>query len=146
MEQSSSYNKETIQHQFDRKCKLALKGEKIDYERHLSYRQKHEILFCELPKTEFWKLSTVDEYTVERYFLADEQFDVKIKNELLAKAIETLTERKKEVIFLSYFHGMSDAAIARKLNLVRSTVCEHRTRSLELLKNTMEEYGYENYR
>lgn len=41
---------------------------------------------------------------------------------------------------------MSDAAIARKLNLVRSTVCEHRTRSLELLKNTMEEYGYENYR
>lgn len=76
----------------------------------------------------------------------DEQFDVKIKNELLAKAIETLTERKKEVIFLSYFQGMSDAAIARKLNLVRSTVCEHRTRSLELLKNTMEEYGYENYR
>ena len=41
---------------------------------------------------------------------------------------------------------MSDAAIARKLNLVRSTVCEHRTRSLELLRNTMEEYGYENYR
>ena len=26
MEQSSSYNKETIQHQFDRKCKLALQG------------------------------------------------------------------------------------------------------------------------
>ncbi len=121
-------------------------GEKIDYERHLSYRQKHEILFCELPETEFWKLSTVDEYAAESYFLTDEQFDVKIKNELLAKAIETLTERKKEVIFLSYFQGMSDAAIARKLNLVRSTVCEHRTRSLELLKNTMEEYGYENYR
>ena len=146
MEQSSSYNKETIQHQFDRKCKLALQGEKIDYERHLSYRQKHEILFCELPETEFWKLSTVDEYVAENYFLTDEQFDVKIKNDLLAKAIETLTERKKEVIFLSYFQGMSDAAIARKLNLVRSTVCEHRTRSLELLKNTMEEYGYENYR
>ena len=146
MEQSSSYDKETIRHQFDRKCKLALQGEKIDYERHLSYRQKHEILFCELPKTEFWKLSTIDEYAAENYFLTDKQFDVKIKNELLAKAIETLTERKKEVVFLSYFHGMSDAAIARKLNLVRSTVCEHRTRSLELLKNTMEEYGYENYR
>ena len=97
-------------------------------------------------KTDFWKLSTVDEYTAESCFFIDEQFDVKIKNELLAKAIETLTERKKEVIFLSYFQGMSDAAIARKLNLVRSTVCEHRTRSLEMLKNTMEEYGYENYR
>ena len=65
---------------------------------------------------------------------------------LLAKAIETLTDRKKEVIFLAYFQGMSDAAIARKLNLVRSTVCEHRIRSLELLKNTMEEYRYGNNR
>ena len=105
MEQSSSYNKETIQHQFDRKCKLALQGEKIDYERYLSYRQKHEILFCELPKTEFWKLSAVDEYTAESYFLADEQFDVKIKNELLAKAIETLTERKKRSHFFILFSG-----------------------------------------
>ena len=74
MEQSSSYDEETIRHQFDRKCKLALQGEKIDYERHLSYRQKHEVLFCELPETEFWKLSTVDEYTAESYFLTDEQF------------------------------------------------------------------------
>lgn len=95
-------------------------------------------IFPEKGALNFWKACTIAlEYS---------QFDVKIKNELLAKAIETLTERKKEVIFLSYFQGMSDAAIARKLNLVRSTVCEHRTRSLELLKNTMEEYGYENYR
>ena len=48
MEQSSSYNKETIRHQFDRKCKMALKGEKIDYERHLSYRREHEILFARI--------------------------------------------------------------------------------------------------
>ena len=147
MEQASSYDEETIRHQFDRKCKLALQGEKIDYERHLSYRQKHEILFCELPETEFWKLSTVDEYAAESYFLTDEQFDVKIKKEIVGESNRNADRKeKKEVIFLSYFQGMSDAAIARKLNLVRSTVCEHRTRSLELLKNTMEEYGYENYR
>lgn len=91
-------------------------------------------------------MSMTDEYAVESYSLIDVQFDAKIKDELLAKAIETLTDRKKEVIFLAYFQGMSDAAIARKLNLVRSTVCEHRTRSLELLKNTMEEYRYENNR
>lgn len=108
---------------------MALKGEKIDYERHLSYRRKHEILFCELSEAEFWKMSMTDEYAVESYSLTDLEFDVKIKDELLAKAIETLTNRKKEVIFLAYFHGMSDAAIARKLNLVRSIVCEHRIRS-----------------
>lgn len=53
MEQSSSYNKETIQHQFDRKCKLALQGEKIDYERHLSYRQKHKFCFVNYRKQNF---------------------------------------------------------------------------------------------
>ena len=142
MEQSSSYDKETIKHQFDRKCKLALQGEKIDYERHLSYRRNHEVLFCELSEAELWKISTPNECDVENSSFIDLQFDVQIKDELLAKAIETLTDRKREVIFLSYFHGMSDAAIARKLNLVRSTLCEHRIRSLELLKNMMEEYGY----
>ena len=35
MEQSSSYDEKTVRHQFDRKCKLALKGEVVDYERHL---------------------------------------------------------------------------------------------------------------
>lgn len=47
--------------------------------------------------------------------------------------------RKKRRALLSYFMEMSDAAIARKMNLVRSTVHEHRTRSLELLKQIMEE-------
>ena len=62
MGQSSSYDEQTIRHQFDRKCKLALKGEKIDYDRHLSYRREHEVLFCELPEADFGKISMTDEY------------------------------------------------------------------------------------
>ena len=42
MEQSSSYDEKTVMHQFDRKCKLALKGETLDYERHLAYLRKHQ--------------------------------------------------------------------------------------------------------
>ena len=38
---------------------------------------------------------------------------------------------------------MSDAEIARVMNLVRSTVHEHRRRSLELMKEIMEEYQNE---
>lgn len=67
------------------------------------------------------------------------EYDVKVKSSLLAEALNALTDRKREVILLSYFMEMSDAAIARKMNLVRSTVHEHRTRSLELLKQIMEE-------
>lgn len=62
-----------------------------------------------------------------------------MKGSLLAEALNALTDRKREVILLSYFMEMSDVAIARKMNLVRSTVHEHRTRSLELLKQIMEE-------
>ena len=47
---------------------------------------------------------------------------------------------------MSYFMEMNDAYIARKLNLVRSTVHEHRTRSLEILKIMLEENAGENGR
>ena len=38
---------------------------------------------------------------------------------------------------------MSDTEIAKAMNLVRSTVHEHRKRSLELMKKMMEEYQNE---
>lgn len=50
MGQSSSYDEQTIRHQFDRKCKLALKGEKIDYDRHLSYRRNTKSYFVNCRK------------------------------------------------------------------------------------------------
>lgn len=83
--------------------------------------------------------SVVDEYNETSYFFKTCEYDVKVKSSLLAEALNALTDRKREVILLSYFMEMSDAAIARKMNLVRSTVHEHRTRSLELLKQIMEE-------
>lgn len=139
MEQSSSYDETTVRHQFDRKCKLALDGEVVDYDRHMDYRRKHEILFSELSECQTGKLSVVDEYNETSYFFKTCEYDVKVKSSLLAEALNALTDRKREVILLSYFMEMSDAAIARKMNLVRSTVHEHRTRSLELLKQIMEE-------
>ena len=54
------------------------------------------------------------------------------------EALKELTERKRNVILLSYFMEMSDADIAREMNLVRSTIHEHRTRSLEILRKIME--------
>lgn len=138
MEQSSSYDEKTVRHQFDRKCKLALEGEVVDYDRHMDYRRKHEVLFSELSEGQLGNLARMDEYEETSYFFKTCDYDVKVKGTLLAEALHTLTDRKRDVILLSYFMEMSDAAIARKMNLVRSTVHEHRTRSLELLKQIME--------
>ena len=139
MEQSSSYDEKTVRHQFDRKCKLALEGEVVDYDRHMDYRRKHEVLFSELSEGQLGNLARMGEYEETSYFFKTCDYDVKVKGTLLAEALHTLTDRKRDVILLSYFMEMSDAAIARKMNLVRSTVHEHRTRSLELLKQIMEE-------
>ena len=75
MEQSSFYDETTVRHQFDRKCKLALDDEVVDYDRHMDYRRKHEILFSELSECQTGKLSVVDEYNETSYFFKTCEYD-----------------------------------------------------------------------
>ena len=138
MEQSSSWKEWTVRHQFDRICKLALKGEVVDYQRHLAYRQKHEVMLSELSQKELSRFFTMDEYDLETCRFQVLGYDIEVKDALIAEALKNLTEKKRNVIMLSYFMDMSDAEIAREMNLVRSTIHEHRKRSLELLKQIME--------
>ncbi|RHJ92387.1 sigma-70 family RNA polymerase sigma factor [Ruminococcus sp. AF37-6AT] len=143
MGKSSSNDELTIRNQFDRICKLALKGEAVDYYRHIAYRQEHEVLLSELSQKEQNRLFTVDEYKAENKCFQVLGYDIEVKDALLAEAIQSLSEKKRKVVLLSYFMDMSDAEIARVMNLVRSTVHEHRRRSLELMKEIMEEYQNE---
>ena len=143
MGKSSSNDELTIRNQFDRICKLALKGEAVDYYRHIAYRQEHEVLLSELSQKEQNRLITVDEYKAENKCFQVLGYDIEVKDALLAEAIQSLSEKKRKVVLLSYFMDMSDAEIARVMNLVRSTVHEHRRRSLELMKEIMEEYQNE---
>ena len=52
MEQSSFQDEQTVRHQFDSLCKLALKSEVINYEKHMAYRQKYEVMLSELSEKE----------------------------------------------------------------------------------------------
>lgn len=139
MRKSSSSDELTIRNQFDRICKLALKGEAVDYHRHMAYRQKHEVLLSELPEWKMNQMFSVDEYEAENKWFKVLGYDIEVKDTLIAEALQLLSERKREVILLSYFMDMSDAEIARKMNLVRSTVHEHRKHSLELMKKILED-------
>lgn len=139
MEKSSFYDELTVRNQFDWVCKITMQSELIDYIRHITYRQKHEKLFCELTKDDLNQLFSVDDYDLENHCFQVHGYDIEVKDTLIAEALETLTEKKRDVILLSYFMQMSDAEIAREMNLVRSTIQEHRKRSLELLRKVMEE-------
>ena len=139
MRKSPSNDEMTIRNQFDRICKLALKNEAIDYHRHMAYRQKHEVMLSELTEYEQNQMYTEDEYGAENQWFRVMDYDIEVKDSLIAEALQVLSEKKRDVILLSYFMDMSDAEIARKMNLVRCTVREHRVRSLELLKKIMED-------
>lgn len=68
---------------------------------------------------------------------------VTVRNERLAKALQSLTERKRDIILLSYFLDMTDREIAEKLNMVRKTVQYQRTSSLKALKKRLEDSSNE---
>lgn len=67
----------------------------------------------------------------------------RITPKLLAEALRTLPEEKRNAVLLYYFEGMTDNDIAKLLNISRSTVQYRRTSSFELLKRYLEERAYD---
>ena len=124
MEQSSFQDEQTVRHQFDSLCKLALKSEVINYEKHMAYRQKYEVMLSELSEKELNRLFIMDEHEMETHRFQVLGYDIEVKDALIAEALQTLTEKKRNVVLLSYFMDMSDADIAREMNLVQVIRCE----------------------
>lgn len=137
MEQSSS-DKQTVRHQFDRFCKMVLHGEKVNYEKEMDYRSKHEVSFSQLTEEELRCLNTMDEYITESEKFRVLDYDIEVKDELLSEALKYLPEKKRNVILMSFFMDMTDTEIAKHMNLVRSTIHHHRVSSLQSLKKIME--------
>lgn len=108
------------------------------YYRYMDNRRKREITLSELSEEEFEKFATIDEYFFEYQHFSVLDYDIKVRNELLAEALNDLTDRRRSVVLLSYFLDMSDTDIARRMNLVRSTVNEHKKISIKMLRKIME--------
>ncbi len=62
MESPFPTDEASVRHRFDRLCQMSLRGEAINYYKHMDNRRKHEITFSELSDDELRKLSTVDKY------------------------------------------------------------------------------------
>lgn len=92
-----------------------------------------------MTEQELDSIFVMDEYNLDNSHFQVLGYDIEVKDTLLVEALQALTEKKRNVVLLSYFLEMTDVEIARKMNLVHSTIWEHRIRSLELLKKLMEE-------
>ena len=119
-------------------CKSVLKNEAIDAIRESNTRRKREVVFSDLTPHEENQL-----YTCDKYFEGEEQgFQVAgrlITAKLLADALHTLPEEKRQAVLLYYFFDMTDVEIAELMKIPRSTAQYRRTSSFELLKRYLEE-------
>lgn len=138
MEQPSS-DKATIEHQFDTLIKKVLAGEAKNLKAAMAKQKTREVYFSELSENLIESFGNCDEHLCDYISFEINGFDIAIRNELLAEAVIHLSERKRNIILMSYFLDMNDYEIAELLNLVRSTVTYHRVSALAKLKKYMEE-------
>ena len=70
------------------------------YRRTLAKRAAREVTFSDLSESELAQLFTTDEYESDYYRFQVSGFDVLVKNELLAEALNALPERKRDIVLL----------------------------------------------
>lgn len=136
----SSFQRKTIQHQFDRFVKLVIAGEAKKHKKELVRRSSYEKSFSELSQQEQDRLYTEDVYPSDCYCFAVAGYDVTVRSEAIGEALANLPKEKRDVILLAFFLGMTDGEIAASLDRVRRTVCYQRTSSLKQMKDFWEAY------
>lgn len=139
----SNNHEESKQHAFDSFCKKVLKHEARDYYDELKRQRNREVIFSDLSEKEINQL-----YTNDKYFDTEQNFnvlglDVIVTDDVIAEVLQSLSERKRDIILLYYFFELSDREIGDKLNMLRATVQYQRTSTLRQLKNLMKGDVYE---
>jgi len=121
-------------------CRRALKNEAINAHRDTKRQQLREVTFSDLTPQEENQLFTHDSCFADDE--AEKSFCVagkEITAKLLAEALHSLPEEKRNAVLMYYFFEMSDVEIGKLLDIPRSTVQYRRTSSFELLKRYLEE-------
>ena len=130
-------HKEHKQHTFDSFCKRAIKYEALNAYRQIRYRRNCEISLSELPEEIMEQLAVYDRYPWEYHSFTARGTVILIENDLLADALNQLSQENREILLMYWFFEMTDREIADYLHLARKTVNNCRLKSYRLLKELM---------
>ena len=130
--------KETIEKQFDYICKKVIENERKDYLRHLFRIAKHEENFSTIGDVVVNNFSISEKYSIDYHFFNIKGIKIGIENDLLARALDQLSAKKRNIILLRYFLDMSDDEIAQTMGVDRSTIFRNRKSGLNFIKEFME--------
>lgn len=125
-------------------CKTVLRNEAITYLSELARRRDREKPLDTLPQAEMDKLCTLDEYPSDSFTFSSFGYDLHIRDEQVAGAFASLPEQEQQILILRFVAAMADGEIGGLVGMSRSAVQRHRTKTLNELRQRLEDNGGRN--
>lgn len=122
---------------FDAFCKTVLRNEARNYHRDMKRQRDRETSFSVLPQAELDKLYTVDHYPSDDFVFSSHGYDLHIDNELVAAAFAELPQQAQSILILHCVLEMADGEIGTLMEMSRSAVQRHRTKTLKELRTKL---------
>ena len=131
--ETSSF-RQAVEAQFDCLSKKVIKRAVMKGYRDMKRREKRECSFSDLPDYQQERFGECDKYESDYTVFNVLGIEVWIENDKLSEALKALTEKKRNIILLSYFMDMADGEIGSLMGMSRSAVQRHRTSTLKQLR------------
>ncbi len=134
--------KEHIEYTFAAFCKIVLRYEAINAWRDMNRIVEREISLDYLVSERYYEPHTIDKYFVEPTPFSVNGEIVYIEDKLLAQAIMSLSEHKREIVLLYFFCGYTDRKAGQRYGVCRSTANYQKSAALKQLREELERLGY----
>ena len=132
-----------VQNQFGGFCTRVLKNEANRIHNEYARQREMEKSLDAVTPGELEEIAVMDQYFQDDHVFEVLGKQVVVTGDLLADAIAKLPERKRDIILLTYFLGLTDREISKYLNIVHQTVSKNRIRILKELREILEKEGFE---
>lgn len=131
-------SEDTLCIRFDSFCKKVLKYRNYKFFRDDQIRKERECVFSDLDEGVLDQFYTLDDYEVLLFWITLKNLTIPIQNEMLYQALLLLSEKRLEIILLSYFMDMTDKEIGEEIQMPKSSVRYNRVQALRYMKKIME--------
>lgn len=132
-----------VQNQFGGFCTRVLKNEANRIHNEYARQRELEKSLDAVTPEELEQIAVMDQYFQDDHVFEVLGKQVVVTGDLLADAIAKLPDRKRDIILLTYFLGLTDREISKYLNIVHQTVSKNRIRILKELRDILEKEGFE---
>lgn len=132
-----------VQNQFGSFCTKVLKNATNDILKEYTRQRDREKSLDNLSPDEQAQTASYDKYFQDEYVFEVLGKKVIVVGDLLAASLAQLPDKKRDIILLSYFLGMTDREISEQLNVVRQVISRRRGSILKELREYLEKEGFE---